>query len=177
MTSAFRFAPIPSGRPDRTTFEVFRGRRFYGHYHVFKTGARVYMALRHRSEVYRAGNGWAMDNDLVRLLRTRGCNAIGVDVVGDEAGEGERYVTQAHFYDPKHGNDFGGECDKSSARDTPQRFVRLEFFKRQTGLSIASKRYTDYAKRWRPKKAERWETDLAKMIAADEGAGMKLAAA
>lgn len=168
--SDFRFNPITTSKTDRKTFEVFRGRAFYGHLHIKNTGEKIYMAMRHPTEIYRAGNGWAMDEDLIRALRTRAVAFIGVDVVGEQAGEGQQYLTLAkHFY-PESGGEFGGSCDDSANRKVKQRFVRLEFFRRKDGVSIASKRYTDHAKKWKPKKAEKWEKDLLTAVVAEEKA-------
>lgn len=175
--SDFKFNPIATGKADRKTFEVFRGRRFYGHLHVMESGLKIYMALRHKSEFYRAGNGWAMDEDLLRALRMRGVTIIGVDVVGDEAGEGEQHITQASNYRAEHGKDFGGECDNSPNREVKQRYVRIEFFKCKPGVSIASKRFSDHAKKWKVKKAEKWERDLYSAVMAEEKAIKALTAA
>lgn len=174
--SEFRFNPITTSKTDRKTFEVFRGRAFYGHLHIKNTGEKIYMAMRHPTEIYRAGNGWAMDEDLIRALRTRAVGFIGVDVVGEQAGEGEQYLTLARHFYPETGEEFGGKCDSSSNRKYPQRFVRIEFFRRKTGVSIASKRYADYAKKWKPKKAEKWEKDLLTAVVAEEKAAAALGA-
>lgn len=174
MSSEFKFNPITTSKPDVKTFEVFRGRRFYGHLHITRDGVKVYMGLRHPAEFYRLGNGWAMDCDLLRALRMRGVKAIGVDVVGEQAGEGMRYITQARHFYPEAGQEFGGDCDSSANRDQKQRFVRVEFFRRQEGLSIASKRFTDHAKKWKPKRAEKWELDLLKAVTAEEKAKLAL---
>lgn len=174
--SDFRFNPITTSKTDRKTFEVFRGRAFYGHLHIKNTGEKIYMAMRHPAEFYRVGNGWAMDEDLIRALRLRAVGFIGVDVVGEAAGEGVQYLTHARHFSPETGEEFGGQCDNSANRKIKQRFVRIEYFRRKDGVSIASKRYTDHAKKWKPKKAEKWELDLLTAVVAEERAIAAVAA-
>lgn len=113
----------------------------YGTIFTFDDGTKVYMARRKHREIFRSGKGsisgamseevaaWAIDEDLLIKLRTKGVLKVGISVLDT----GDQYVTDLKtFFNVKTSKlkDYTG-IGKGGSR---QRYVPLQHFTHNRGV-------------------------------------------
>ena len=113
----------------------------YGTIFTFDDGSKAYIARRKHREIFRGGKSsissaiseeiaaWAIDEDLLIKLRTKGVSQVGVNVMDT----GDQYITDLKtFFNVKTSKlkDYTG-VGKGGSR---QRYVPLQFFTHNKGI-------------------------------------------